>query len=228
MASYPKFVAGHSIEIMYTIKVVFWTSFLAVFYTYVVYPLLLKILSLFKHPSSLHFTPGEELPKVSIIIAAFNEEKVIHEKLESILNCNYPKDSLEIIIGSDNSTDLTNSIVSNMAIVDNRIQLRVFESRKGKVSVINELVKKAKHELLLLTDANVIFDKETLFELVKHFKNTDVSLVDSNMMNTGIKSDGISLQEKSYIKAEVYLKYFEGLLWGTMMGPFGQGNYRNG
>ena len=221
MASYPKFVAGHSIGIMYTIKVVFWTSFLAVFYTYVVYPLLLKILSLFKHPSSLHFTPGEELPKISIIIAAFNEEKVIHEKIESILNCNYPKDSLEIIIGSDNSTDLTNSIVSNMATVDNRIQLRAFELRKGKVSVINELVKKAKHELLILTDANVIFDKETLFELVKHFKNTDVSLVDSNMMNTGIKSDGISLQEKSYIKAEVYLKYFEGLLWGTMMGPFG-------
>ena len=221
MTSYPTFVAGNSIRIMYFVKIVFWTSFLAVLYTYVVYPLLLKILSLFNRSASLYFTPTEELPKISILIAAFNEEKVISEKIESILNCNYPANAIEIIVGSDHSTDLTNSIVSKMMTVDPRIQLVNFEIRQGKVSVINKLVKKAKYDILLLTDANVIFDKETLFELVKHFKNPEVSLVDSNMVNTGIKRDGISLQEKSYIKAEVYIKYFEGLLWGTMMGPFG-------
>ena len=72
-----------------------------------------------------------------------------------------------------------------------------------------------------MTDANVLFDKQTIFELVKHFKNSTIGLVDSKMQNIGIKKDGISFQEKTYISSEVSVKQRESLLWGAMMGPFG-------
>jgi len=72
-----------------------------------------------------------------------------------------------------------------------------------------------------LTDANVILKPNTLYELVKYFKVTEIGLVDANMVNKGLSSDGISFQEKAYISREVKIKNMEGKLWGSMMGPFG-------
>jgi len=75
--------------------------------------------------------------------------------------------------------------------------------------------------VLVFTDANVILQRNTLYELVKHFRNPAIGLVDSYMVNTGIKKDGISYQEMAYISREVKIKNREGLVWGCMMGPFG-------
>ncbi len=75
--------------------------------------------------------------------------------------------------------------------------------------------------ILVLTDANVIFDDDTLFYLVRHFKNPGIGLVDTNMVNRGMKEEGISYQEKAYISREVWIKDRESRLWGAMMGPFG-------
>lgn len=206
---------------MAMIKLIFWLSFFLVSYTYLLYPLLLKVLSFYKKPNDLLYSNDASLPFVSVLIPAFNEDKVIRNKIESIIKSSYPPNLIEIIVGSDNSTDRTNSIVHEMIEKDSRIKLEVFVQRTGKVLIINELVKKTSGSVLILTDANVMFDKDTMYELLKHFKNDKIALVDSNMINTGIKKDGISLQEKSYIKTEVYIKYFEGIIWGTMMGPFG-------
>ena len=206
---------------MYLIKVVFWSSFIAVFYTYVAYPLLLLLFSLFKTRNQLIYRSDEQLPRVSVLIPAFNEELVIREKISSVLNANYPHEALEIIVGSDHSTDQTNSILNELAASDARIKPVIYTDRTGKVIIMNDLVQKASNPVLILTDANVIFGNDTIYELVKNFKNETISLVDSHLYNTGIRKEGISLQEKTYIKSEVYLKYFEGLLWGTMMGPFG-------
>ena len=206
---------------MHLIKLVFWISFIAVLYTYIIYPVLLKILSLFNKPNRIFYSRDEQLPNVSVIIPAFNEEGVIKEKINSVLNGDFPASSIEIIVGSDNSTDNTNNILNELAAGNPRIKPVFYTVRTGKVVIVNDLVKKATNDVIILTDANVLFEKDTLYELVKNFKDTAVALVDSNMVNTGIRKEGISLQEKTYIKTEVYLKYFEGLLWGTMMGPFG-------
>ena len=205
---------------MSLINLIFWISFIAVFYTYIIYPLLLKLFSVFKKPNDVFFGKNEQLPGVSVLIPAFNEEKVIREKIASVLNSNYSA-SIEILAGSDNSTDKTNEILKEISLTDARVRPVYYTQRTGKVVIVNDLVNKATNTILILTDANVIFEKDTLYEMVKHFKDPAVSLVDSNMVNTGIRKEGISLQEKTYIKSEVYLKYFEGLLWGTMMGPFG-------
>jgi hypothetical protein len=66
-----------------------------------------------------------------------------------------------------------------------------------------------------------MFDSDTLFEMIKHFKDERIGLVDTNMINRGMTAEGISYQEKAYISREVKIKNMEGKLWGAMMGPFG-------
>jgi cellulose synthase/poly-beta-1,6-N-acetylglucosamine synthase-like glycosyltransferase len=163
----------------------------------------------------------ESIPSVSVIIAAFNEEKVIADKLNSILDSDFPPGKLEILIGSDASTDKTADIIKGFSGSIHPIRLTEFQERRGKPSVINDLVGLAANEIIILTDANVLFDKETIFKLSSHFKNEKIGLVGANILNVGQMKDGISHQETSYIARENRIKYYEGVRWGTMMGPFG-------
>ncbi len=204
------------------IKIIFWVSVLALLHSYLIYPLILKLLSA-KRPISLDsYKKDDELPKVSIILAVRNEETVIREKLESIFHTSYPIHKVECLIGSDASTDLTDKIIQDFSRKNKgQLFLFPFTERKGKPNIINELSNKATGKILVINDANVLFEQETLFELVKYFKTPDVGLVDSNMLNRGMKKEGISYQEKAYITREVKIKNMEGMAWGTMMGPFG-------
>jgi cellulose synthase/poly-beta-1,6-N-acetylglucosamine synthase-like glycosyltransferase len=198
----------------------FWLSVFLVVFSYALYPLILQILAAGKKPNSMVYEE-KDLPPVSVIIAAFNEESVIAEKLLSVLASKYPPEKLEILVGSDASTDRTIPIVREFAQKHNFIRYFDFTERRGKPSVVNDLASHAKGEILVLTDANVMFSPGTLFHLVKHFKNPAIGLVDSQMVNMGMKKEGISYQEKAYISREVQIKQMESLIWGTMMGPFG-------
>lgn len=205
------------------LEIVFWLSIAAIFHSYVVFPLILKQLAKNKTYQNVVYTPTAPLPVVSVLMAAYNEEEVIEEKINSIYNTNYPPQQLEVLIGSDNSTDRTNEIIEMLTQRFPSLYFQVFTTRQGKARIINQLKDKAKGEILLLTDANVMFDSHTIFELVKYFKNPDIGLVDSQMINTSdsITKAGISIQESSYISREVMLKHHESLIWGCMMGPFG-------
>ncbi len=158
---------------------------------------------------------------LSIIMAAHNEELVIRKKLDSIFSSEYPKNKIELLVGTDCCNDSTDDIIASYKVEHPEIQHIVFKERSGKVRIVNQLVKKANNEILVLTDANVLFSKETLFHLVKHFKNKEIGLVDSHMKNYGLSETGISLPEQSYISLEVQLKNAEGKQFGSMMGPFG-------
>ncbi len=197
------------------LKIKFWICFIALAHTYLFYPLLLKLLAYFKKDVDTNNNPS--LPSLSILIAAYNEEKVIEQKLKSILNSNYPKDKIEILVGSDASTDKTNEIVRSFS----NVKLIEFEKRSGKIKIINQLKNLAAHNLLILTDANVLFDKDTLHQLCKHFNDPEIALVDSNIINTHLQKGNISKAESTYIRGEAAIKYHEGKLFGLMMGPFG-------
>ncbi|MEA3479609.1 MAG: glycosyltransferase, partial [Bacteroidota bacterium] len=200
--------------------IIFWGSVLLIFHTYLFYPLILQMLSFSKKENSIVYAE-DELPGVSIIISAFNEEDVIAEKIESIYHSNYPADKFEVIIGSDASTDGTIKIIEIFAEKYPSLEFFDFRERKGKGNVVNALVQHAQFSFLVLTDANVILDPDTLKYLIRHFKNEEIGLVDTNMINKGLKKEGISYQEKAYISREVKIKHMEGKLWGAMMGPFG-------
>ena len=200
------------------LQIFFWLIVALVFHTYVGFPILLSLLS---RKKKAEYQQLSELPEVTVIMSLFNEEAVIAQKLQTIVDSNYPQEKLHVLIGSDNSTDRTNEIVSEYAQKYPFIKLFAYTERRGKANVINSLISECPSEIMILSDANVMFDKDTISELMKPFADEKVGLVDSNMVNTGLKKDGISIQEKSYISREVRIKNQEGLLWGSMMGPFG-------
>lgn len=202
------------------LQISFWFSVLMVFHSYVFFPLLLKFLAKNKE---LHFPElkEEDLPRLSILVAAFNEEDVIAEKIESIYQSDFKIENFELLIGSDNSSDKTNEIVQSFANKYPNLIFKAYSQRRGKQNVINDLFQLSTGSILILTDANVIFDKDTLKEIARPFSDPSIGLVDTNMINKGLKKEGISHQEKAYISREVYIKHDESVVWGSMMGPFG-------
>jgi len=205
-------------------QILFWLSISAILHSYVFFSLILQVLAKNKKQSYTFYTPASDfLPKVSIIMSLYNEEDVIEEKIKSILNSQYPVEKIELIIGSDNSDDNTNKIAERYSKKYENIFFIPFNERQGKPSVINQLQEKAIGSVLIITDANVIFSENTIFEMVKYYKDTNIGLVDSQMKNTkeSISNTGISIQESSYISGEVKIKQNESILFGTMMGPFG-------
>ena len=201
--------------------IIFWTSIFLLLYTYIIYPALLRILARRKQSNRIVYSKNEDMPDISVIMSVYNEEKVLENKINSIYNTSFPKGKMEVLIGSDGSNDRTVEILGKMKKKLTNFSFYHSNIRKGKPNVLNDLVSKAKGDILILTDANVLLNESTITGLVKHFKNPEIGLVDSRMINTGIKKNGISRQESAYISMEANLKHREGLIWGTMMGPFG-------
>ncbi len=203
-------------------------SILCLFHSYLFYPFLLKKLTTNKKNNKYIYTIEEDLPHLYILLAAYNEEQVIGEKLKSIFDTNYPLDHITLLIGSDNSTDQTEAIVQTFQAKYPQIRLFSFEGRNGKVRILNQLVQKhfvdlykKPTNLLILTDANVIFTPDTLYQLAKHFKNPSIGLVAANILNRNVHEKGIAQQEEWYIQRENDIKYMEGKYNGNMMGAFG-------
>lgn len=205
---------------MILLQLIFWICIFLIFYSYVLFPWILKWLAGNRNINASSFSAAE-LPTLSVLIPAYNEELVIGKKINSVLKSDYPSEKLEILVGSDASTDQTNFILKQLKELNPALQLFLFEERIGKPGIINRLVEKALGEVLVLTDANVMLENNTLSELVRYFKEDGIGLVDSRLISTGIRKEGISRQEKFYTGREVSIKHHESVLWGTMMGPFG-------
>jgi cellulose synthase/poly-beta-1,6-N-acetylglucosamine synthase-like glycosyltransferase len=202
------------------LALIFTFGFVFLIYSYLFYPYLLKIL-LQKKQQIRQYPINGVLPPLSIIIAAHNEEKVLRAKLDSILSCKYPQELIELLIGIDNSSDFSAVIANEYQHKFASCQVIEFEQRQGKINIVNALVPKAAHALIVLTDANVLFTENTLLQLQAPFSDEQIGLVDSTMKHYGLKDTGISFPESKYIAGEVLVKEAEGKLWGAMMGPFG-------
>ncbi|HNI33054.1 MAG TPA: glycosyltransferase, partial [Chitinophagales bacterium] len=185
-------------------------------YAYIFYPMLLQHKALGKNISFTSYSLSEELPHVAIVIPVCNEEKVIKEKLDSIFNCSYPLDKLHVYIGLDNCTDASKSIITTNFNFPN-LHIIEFTERQGKPSVLNKIIANnvtAEHHLLILTDANVIFNHNTIFELVKYFKESSIGLVDGNIQAKNIDNR----HEFDYWNYETLIKINESKLYSKILG----------
>lgn len=206
---------------MLTIKIIFWISIILLIYNYIIYPLTLSIIAIFNKNPKCRKPNQDFSSNISIIIAAHNEELVLADKLSSIINGEYPLDKIEILIGSDNSTDNTNAILQEWSEKYPIIKPYFFTERQGKIAILNKLIPKATNEILILTDANIIFIPQTIRELVIYFSNPKIGFVDSRIINKNDSIDGITLPEQQYITLESRIKRYEGCIWGKAMGSFG-------
>lgn len=196
-------------------------SFLLILHTYVFYPLFMILIYRNSNHNQLLFYSDHELPAIAILIAAHNEEKVIEKKILSVFNTNYPSSKLKVFIGSDASTDRTDQIISNLTNTYSNIEFIKFKGRVGKISIINHLQSLCDEPVLILSDANVIFKQNTIFELVKYFKDSNVGLVSANIIKESSNNDGISYQEKKYLNFENKIKASESYAFNFIMGAEG-------
>ena len=196
-------------------------SSLLILHTYVFYPLFMILIYRNSNHNQLLFYSDHELPSIAILIAAHNEEKVIEKKILSVFNTNYPSSKLKVFIGSDASTDRTDEIISNLTNTYSNIEFIKFKGRVGKISIINHLQSLCDEPVLILSDANVIFKQNTIFELVKYFKDSNVGLVSANIIKESSNNDGISYQEKKYLNFENKIKASESYAFNFIMGAEG-------
>jgi cellulose synthase/poly-beta-1,6-N-acetylglucosamine synthase-like glycosyltransferase len=200
---------------------------LLIVYSYLIYPELLRfMLSARKKSKSLPVDSKsskaeDQLPKVSVIMAAYNEEAVLKAKIDSVFASNYPSGKLEMLIGSDGSEDRTDEIALAAASAGHNIQLIRLEGRNGKPNVLNQLIPKAEGDIYILTDANILFDSDMIWHLLRRFDDQSVGIVAASVINPKGDGKGIARQEGFYVSRENWIKNMEGQLWGSTMGAFG-------
>lgn len=155
-----------------TAKLLFWTFTGLVFYVYLGYPLLLAILSalFWRRQPEPDYTP-----RISIIIAAYNEATGIKSKIERTLSLDYPAEKMEVIVVSDCSTDGTDEIVEG--VEDTRVHLLRIPQRGGKTNAQNQGVLKAKGEILIFSDATTVYHPMALRYLVSNYRDLSVGAV---------------------------------------------------
>ena len=190
---------------MTTIEIILIIFGLLSIYNFLLYPVILAILSKI---IPVRINPvNMEQPEITFIIAAYNEESLIAGVIKSIRESDYPKNKINIIIGSDGSTDKTNEIIENIANDDAGITLVVL-GRGGKNRVLNTIVPMAKTEIILFMDVDVRLNKDTITNLIRYYVNDDIGAViasqkvvgDGSTVNAGSEGDSIYHKYEEYIR----------------------------
>lgn len=200
-------------------ELIFWTSAGLVLYGYVFYPVVLLLLR--KVHSDRPKTEDRRpkiLPSVSVVIAAYNEEGIIEKRIENLLELDYPKDKLEVVIASDGSTDGTDAIVNKYS--DRGIKLFRIEGRVGKVNVINKVVPGLNGEIIVLSDANTFYKKDAVSKLARNFEDNRTGCVCGELKFYGGNKNEVGNLEGIYWRYEQFLKRMEGAR-GSLLGANG-------
>jgi cellulose synthase/poly-beta-1,6-N-acetylglucosamine synthase-like glycosyltransferase len=195
------------------LAIVFWTSVASIVYTHLGYPLLLRALTAFgagrgrKEPQPLG---DKDLPSVSLIVAAYDEEAVIAEKVENALALDYPRDRLQVIVASDGSADATVER-ARAAGADLALDLE----RIGKVSAQNAAAEQAGGEILAFSDANSSWEPGALRRLVARFADPGVAYVCGQVRFLDPGGDNL---EGAYWRYEMAVRGMESGLGGVTAG----------
>jgi cellulose synthase/poly-beta-1,6-N-acetylglucosamine synthase-like glycosyltransferase len=153
-------------------EIIFWLILGIIFYAYLGYPLFILFLSLFVNKK---VNKGNIEPSVTFLIAAYNEEKNIREKLENTLSLDYPKEKLEIIVASDASEDRTDEIVKEFA--DQGVILHRVEGRVGKTETQNQTVKIVKGDIIIFSDATTKYKDDAIKKIVRNYNDPSIGAV---------------------------------------------------
>jgi len=191
-------------------------------WTYLIYPAAVIMAANLKKRHTLPSAVAlESLPSVTVVMSLHNEKEVAEKKIRSMLASEYPAEKLDFIIGSDGSGDGTGAVITAMAATNPNIQIIINAERKGKAAMLNELVSGAKGDILVVTDANVMFTPSVVRKLAEGFADPRTGLCDATVHPFSADDTGITRQEIMYSRFETALKRAEGLLWGAMPGPYG-------
>lgn len=182
----------------------FWFSAAMLAYAYAGFPLLVGLVGVWRRRE---VSKDTDTPSVSVIIAAYNEEAVIAERLENVLASEYPSSRLDVIVADDGSTDGTAAIVERFR--DRGVRLLTLP-RRGKIPALNDAVAWATGDVLVFSDANISCHRSAVRALMQNFADPRVGGVAGNttyLVSAGTESSGDG--ERLYWQYDTWLKQLE-------------------
>ena len=202
---------------MKTIEILFWICLFIVFYTYIGYGLVLYVLvkakEMFHKQKTFTLPTDEELPEVTLLVAAYNEEEVVDEKMRNSLALDYPKGKLKWLWVTDGSNDGTNEKLK--AYPETEIVYQ--PERQGKTAALNRAIERVKTPIVVFTDANTMINREAIREMVRAFMDEKVGCVaGEKRIAVKEKDNAASGGEGIYWKYESALKRLDGKLYSAM------------
>lgn len=202
---------------MKTIEILFWICLFIVFYTYIGYGLVLyvlvKVKEMFHKQKAFTLPTDEELPEVTLLVAAYNEEEVVDEKMRNSLALDYPKGKLKWLWVTDGSNDGTNEKLK--AYPETEIVYQ--PERQGKTAALNRAIERVKTPIVVFTDANTMINREAIREMVRAFMDEKVGCVaGEKRIAVKEKDNAASGGEGIYWKYESALKRLDGKLYSAM------------
>lgn len=193
-------------------RVVFWSSIALIGYSYVIYPLLLALLS--RIITQRAITPGRPSAdplEVACIVSAFNEERHIAQRISNFLAQDVPGVRLKVYVGSDGSSDRTALIIASMA--SEQVVALNFDRNRGKASVLNDLVSASIEPVLIFSDANTMFEPGAIRALLAPMVDPTVGVTCGELRLLASQGDN---QDSVYWRYEQYLKRTEARIGGLL------------
>jgi poly-beta-1,6-N-acetyl-D-glucosamine synthase len=180
----------------------FWLCVGTIAYTYAGYPLLLTLIARLRRKPRPY---PQNTPRLTLLIAAYNEQDVIAKKLENSLALDYPREQLQILVAADGSDDRTPEIVREYA--DRGVELSYSPERRGKMAAINRAMQQARGEIVVFSDANNMYTPNVLRELAAPFSDPKVGVATgAKLISSGDgalgESEGLYWKYESFIKKQ--------------------------
>lgn len=203
---------------MTVLKIVFWTCLFIVFYTYVGYGILLwglvRIQRIVRGKTAQAvLPPDDELPCVTFMVCAYNEEDVVDMKMDNIRQLDYPKDKLHVVWVTDGTNDNTNNRLKQYE----EVQIIFTPERRGKAAALNHGLRIVNSDITVMSDANTIVNREAIREIVRCMMNPRVACV-AGEKRVMARHEGQAAAEGEglYWKYESTLKRMDSELYSAM------------
>ena len=198
-------------------EIVFWLSLFIVFYTFVGYGILLYLIIKIKRvfrgkPASV--TPIDSLlPCCTLIVAAFNEELFIEDKIKNCLQLKYPAGKLKLLFVTDGSSDATTSIIDRYP----QVTLLHQDNRAGKIAAVHRAMAHTDTEIVVFTDANTFLNTDAMINICRHYIDKTVGAVaGEKRVQIDKNADASSAGEGFYRKYESTLKKWDSELYSVV------------
>jgi cellulose synthase/poly-beta-1,6-N-acetylglucosamine synthase-like glycosyltransferase len=193
------------------LAVTFWVAGVTLVFPYLIYPFVLNWLAKSWGKPVERPSNEDEVPSVTLVVSAFNEEDVIAEKLRNVAALDYPAERLTIVVVSDASSDATDTLVEEAARSDPRIRLHRQAERHGKTAGLNAVVPLIDSDLIVFSDANAMYETQALRELVWPFHDESVGYVVGAALYTETHADGAASREGEFWDFELLQKQREAI-----------------
>ena len=199
----------HALALMST--AIFWCGGALILYTYVFYPAILWLLAARRDGPSAQHLDDEQLPTMSVLIVAHNEQNVIRERIENLLSLDYPRHKLELAVASDGSRDRTAEIVKEYGPA---VRLFDYPNNAGKAAALDAAIPQLTGEIVVLSDANTMMERRALVQLARWFTDPRTAVVCGKLVLTD-PATGLNV-DSLYWRYETFLKRCEGRLGGLL------------